>query len=90
MANQLSLTIGQNTIPIPLKLTAVQIRAVLRRYCLQTGISIEGRTEVEIVEDVLRSLKKVIADGSLDRHRAELIQAQRDTIESTVSLENDI
>jgi hypothetical protein len=44
MANQLSLTIGQTTISVPINLTAQQARAVISRYATQTGIDTEGRT----------------------------------------------
>jgi antitoxin component of RelBE/YafQ-DinJ toxin-antitoxin module len=90
MANQLSLTVGANTISIPINLTAVQIRAVIKRCAVASGIPIEGRTDVEIAEDVLKMLKKIVADRSASEQRKELLSAQRAIIESTVSADNDI
>jgi hypothetical protein len=90
MANQLSLTIGATTISVPINLTAQQTRAVIRRYAIQRGIDTDGRTEIEIAEDVLRSLKKYVADHSLDRQRMELLETQRATMEETLTADNDL
>lgn len=87
---ELSLTIGAGTISVPIKGTAVQIRAAVKRYALQRGIATEGRTDADIGTDVLRALLKIVKDGSLDRHRIELLQAQQDAMNSTLETENDL
>lgn len=89
MPGSLSLTVGQATVSVSINLTNTQIRAVLRRYAIIKGIPVEGRTDAEIVEDVLRSLKRHVADHSLDRHRSELIDEQRATIEAIITADND-
>lgn len=90
MANRLILELGVNSVSIPLNLTIAQIRAAIKRYAVQSGIAIEGRTDAEIAEDVLRSLKKVITDKSIDRQRYELLEAQRSAIDATLNADNDL
>lgn len=90
MANNLSITIGTQTYTVPIKLTNLLTRAVLLRYAVQRGIVTEGRTQEQIAEAVLRSLLKYVADHSIDRQRAELLDAQRATIEETITTDNDV
>jgi hypothetical protein len=90
MPNRLMLEVGQTTISVPIKLTAVQLRAVVRRYALTQSIDVESLTEVEIGEAVLRSLLRHVRDGSMDRQRMEAIEAQRAALEATLQTDNDL
>ena len=90
MANNISVTIGAQTYTVPIKLTNAQLRAALLRYAVQRGIRTEGRTEQQIAEAVLRSLLKYVGDNSTDRQRAELLEAQRATIEATIKSDNEL
>lgn len=90
MANNISLTIGAQTYTVPIKLTNAQLRAALLRYAHQRGIRTDGRTEQQIAEAVLRSLLKYVRDNSIDRQRAELLDAQRTAIEATINSDNDL
>lgn len=90
MANQLSLTVGQTTITVPIKLDNVKLRAVIRRYALYKGINMQDRTEIQIAEAVLRSLLRTVADGSQDMQRIELEAGLRASIEEQLKADNDI
>lgn len=90
MANQITLTIGAQTYAVPIKLTNQQTQAVISRYVVQRGIRTEGRTNQQIVEAVLRSLLKYVADNSTERQRTELLDAQRAAVETTVRTDNDL
>lgn len=90
MSNNLSLTIGQNTATVPIKLSNAQANAVLLRYCAVKGIPTEGRTPAQIGDDVLRSLMRYVRDVSLDQHRAELLAQQRAELEESINAANDL
>lgn len=90
MPNRLILEYGVNVVSIPLNMTVAQIRTVLKRYALQSQIVVEGRSEIEVAEDVLRSLKKIVNENSLERQRRELLEAQRVAMEVTLDTDNDL
>lgn len=88
MPGRLILEIGQTQIPVPIKLTAAQIRAVVRRYALTKGVPVSSLTEVEIAEAVLRSLLKHVRDGSIDQQRRDALLAQQAALEATLQSDN--
>lgn len=90
MPNNISISLGQNTYTVPIKLTIAQTRAVILRYAVQRGIRTEVRTEQQIAEAVLRSLLKVVRDNSIDRQRTEQLDLQRATIEALLVSDNDL
>jgi hypothetical protein len=90
MPNRLMLEVGQTTIIVPIKLTATQVRIVIRRYALSRNIAVENATEVEIGEAVLRSLLRYVRDGSMERQRTEALEAQRAALEETLQTDNDL
>lgn len=90
MPGELALTVGQTKFSVPIRLTAAQIRTVIRRYAVHESINLEGRTDQEIVEDVLRSILKRVADVSKESHRRELMQEQSALIEQRLKDENDM
>lgn len=90
MAGQLSLTIGTATVSVPIKGSNALITAAVKRYAIQKGILVEGRTASEIGEDVLVSLLKYLRDTSTDRHRTEKIAEVGVAIEAEIALENDL
>lgn len=90
MPNRLILEVGAETIVIPIKGTAAQIRAAIKRYAVQEIIPIEGRTPTEIGTDVLTKLLKTMRDGSVDRHRIEKLEEARPAIDLEIAAENDL
>ncbi len=90
MANELSLTIGTGTIAAPIKGTAPQIRAAIKRFAVHRGITTEGRTDAQIATDVLTLLLKIVKDDSLERHRIDLLQAQQEAMTAVLNAENDL
>jgi hypothetical protein len=90
MPNELALTLGQTTVRVPIKLTALQARAVLRRYALRRGMQTEGRTEVQVAEDVLRALLRIVRDTAIDQQRMEALAAQQAALEATLQSDNDL
>lgn len=90
MAGNISLTVGTTTVSVTIKGTNANINAAIKRYAVQRGIEVESRTANDIGTDVLRSLLRIMRDGSIDRHRSELVDAQLETINVTVSSENDL
>lgn len=90
MPQALTLSVGTANITVPIKLTATQTRVVIRRYAIQQGIAVEGRTDAQIAEDVLRSLLKYVRDKSLDRQRQEEVATLLAQLESTLQSDNDL
>lgn len=90
MAGSLSLTIGANTVTLPLKLTNAQLNAIAVRFATRRGVAVEGRSANEIGTDVLRELAKMMRDASIDQQRAELLAAEQATREATIAADNDL
>lgn len=90
MPGALSLTIGTETVSIPLKLTNTKLRALVRRYAVERGIDVTGMTEQEIGQAILQQLAKIVRDSSVDRQRRELVNAQMAAIEVTLAADNDL
>lgn len=90
MPNQLTLTIGANTVTVPIKGSNAAVNAAILRYAIQTGLDVAGKTATEIGADVLKSLIKIVADRSLDRQRIDLLAAQQATIDATLLQDNDL
>lgn len=90
MANNISMTIGVNTVTVPIKGTNAKLNAAILRYATHKGIPTDGRTPLEIGTDVLTSLLKIMAEISRDRQRVELLAAQQEALEATIALDNDL
>lgn len=90
MANSLSITLGATTLSVPIKGTITQVRAALKRYAIYRDIKIEGKTDQEIGEDVLRAIVLTIKEGSKDQQRKELYAQQLATFEQTLNTDNDL
>lgn len=90
MANSLSITLGATTLSIPVKGTVAQVKAVLKRYAKSRDIKVEGRTDQEIGEDVLRAILLTIKDGSKSQQREEMYNAQLASFEQTIETDNDL
>lgn len=90
MPNRLMLEVGAETLIVPIKGTAAQIRAAVKRYAVQKSIAVDGRTPSEIGTDVLISLLKYLRDTSTDRHRIERMAEVSAAIEVEISAENDL
>lgn len=89
MPNELSITLGTNTVSIPLKGTQVQIRAGLKRYVVNQGYSIEGKTEVQIGKMALWLMFNAAKEQSKDRQLQERIEQERATIQAAIDAENN-
>jgi hypothetical protein len=87
---QLALTIGAGTVTVEIRATDAQTRAAMRRYAEVRGLTLAGRTNAQIAEDVLRSLLKIVADASMGQQREELLAAQRAALETQLNAENDL
>lgn len=90
MPGTLAITVGVTNLSIPIKGTNAQINAALKRFAIQRGLATEGRTAAEIGTDVLTEILKTVKDGSIDRQRAELLQAQQAALDATLLLDNDL
>lgn len=90
MANSLSLTIGANTVTIPVKGSVAQVNAAILRFAMVKGIPTNGRTANEIGTDVLTSLLRYVRDTSVDRQRVELLQANAAAQEAQILADNDL
>jgi hypothetical protein len=90
MPGRLILEIASTQISIPIKGTAAQIRAAVRRYALSKNMAVDAMTDTQIGEAVLRALLKIVRDGSIDRQRAEANQAQQAALEATLAADNDL
>lgn len=91
MPGTLSLQVGTaQPVSIPLKLANTQIRAAIRRYALSRNMPVETMTEVQIGEAVLRSLAKIVRDGSIDYQRRDALLAQQAALEVTLAADNDL
>lgn len=88
--SEISLTIGTVTASVPIKLTNVQANAVLRRYAINSGIAVEGRTAAQIGVDVLKSLLRHVRESARSSQRSELLLAQLAQIESAIAADNDL
>lgn len=87
---QLTLTVGTTNISVPIRLDNQQLRAVIRRYAIAKSISLEGKTETEVAQAVLRSLLKYASDVAMDGHRVQLEATARATIEGQLKAENEL
>jgi hypothetical protein len=90
MANSFGYNFDGTKVGIPLKGTPAQLRTVIRRYAIQSNITVEGKTDGEIARAVLRRLMKIVLDGSVDRQRQDAISEQMATIEATIAADNDL
>lgn len=90
MPNRITLEIGTDIIIQPIKGTAPQIRAAILRYAIQDGIDTNGKAATEIGADVLKSLLKIVRDGSLGRQRIDLLAAQQEAMEAQLASDNDL
>lgn len=90
MANSLSLTIGANTVTVPVKGSVGQVNAAILRYATQKGIDTAGKTANEIGTAVLVDLLRHVKDTSIDRQRVELLQAQQAALEAQIATDNDL
>lgn len=90
MTNALSLTVGVDTITVPLKGTNQQLRASLRRFVISQGVNVAGKTADEIGEMALRLMAKYVIDSSSDLQRQELLEEQKSAIATRVASDNDL
>lgn len=88
--SNLSLTIGANTVSVPITLSNAQANAVLRRYAINSGIAVDGRTAAQIGTDVLRSLLRHVKQVSSNHQRGELMATQLATLEAQIATDNDL
>lgn len=89
MPNRIMIEVGAETIEVPIKGTAVQIRARLRRLVIQRGRDIAGLTPAQIGRLALYFMMKWGTDQSMDRHRAEKLSETSAAIEAEISADND-
>lgn len=90
MPNQLTLEVGAGSVSIPLKGTAAQIRAAVRRYVVNSGLSVTGKTEAEIGRMALQLVAEHVKERSSQQHAAELLEVQKSTIAAQVAVDNDL
>ncbi len=89
MANELTLTLGANSVSLPIKGTQVQIRAGLRRYVLSQNVDIEGKTEAQIGKIAIWLMLNTARAASRIAQLNEAIEAERGNIVATVDSENN-
>lgn len=75
---------------VPIKLTAAQIRAVVRRFAKAQNVVVEGKTEVEIGEAALRRVLRWLKANSERVQRDTEVAARMADIEALVAADNDL
>lgn len=88
--NSISLTIGNTTITVPIKLSNQQAMAVIRRYAIVEGIDVENLSAPQVGRAALKKMMRGVRDASLDRQRMELTEARRAEDEALLAADNDL
>lgn len=90
MANRLILELGANTYSIPLGGTITQIRNALIRVARFHNIAIEGRTQQEVIEDILSQVKRDWRNTSVEMQRQEQVASKLAEIEAAIEADNNL
>lgn len=90
MPGRLILEINSTQIFVPVKGTAQQIRATVRRFAKSQNVMMEGKTDTEIGEAALRRVLRWMRHSSLDEQRRELIEAKMAEIDAILNSDNDL
>lgn len=90
MPGSLNLTIGSNTVTLPLKLTNAQLNGLVRRFATRRGIDTTGKTATEIGEAVLRDVARFMRSVASDQDRQEKAQVAQAAVEVQILADNDL
>lgn len=90
MPNRLILELGTNTYSIPLGGTVTQIRNMLTRVARFYVIATEGRTNQEVIEDILTQVKKDLRDRSVEIQRQDEIASRMADIQVIIETDNGL
>jgi hypothetical protein len=75
---------------VPIKGTAAQIRAVVRRHAESIGIDVSAMTDAQVGTAVLDRVTRSVRDSSMAKQRTEKFAELAASIEAQLLADNDI
>lgn len=88
--SRIVLEVGQGSVEIPLKGSAANIRAAVRRFAETVGLDVEGKTDADVGRAVLRWFARTVKEASMAKQRSEAYADLAASIESDILAANDI
>lgn len=77
-------------IPVTFNISNARAKALLERYARRHGLIINGMTDAQIVEAIIRYSAKEMAKESANQQKIEAIATQEASLDTTVAIDNDL